>query len=991
MENKCQHIVVYDFETYWTKDYSLSKMSPIDYVRDSRFYAQLLAVSVDGKAPIVVEHDDIPQCLELMGLTNPQVLLIGHNSSGFDNLILSEVYGIQPKCMLSDTIHLARWAGVGSVYKCSLADLAIAFGIGKKGTGTVTSLGKRTKEDFTPEDWESFKAYCKKDVQLTLQLAAILLPIVPKEALLFSDISSKMATQPMFCVNTDILQQYLHELIQKETEARQSLITLLGMPEVDFLKTIRSAKKFEAILRLLNIEVPMKVSAKKTATARKLDPDAPEVLVPALAKTDLEFLALQEHPNPQVRELVRLRLEHNSSVPMTRTKALLHMAEYKKPIPVLLKCFHAHTSRYGAGSIEGKSDSLNWQNFAKHNPQMKPMRKSIIPPPGYVIVACDSSQVEARCVAYEAQQRDLLQQFAEHRDPYAELAAKFDTKYTAQQIHDGAKSGDVELKKLRNAAKRGILSGGYGASSKRYADSIWNDGVRLAEDKDVHDKLAAPLHAIYRANNSFIVTFWKTCRYVLEDLITGGKGVFGGPNNDLFEYGNMPLITGDSVPSIKLPSGFILRYPNLRWYEFDGKKGMAYDRWLGKNKVPTRIYGAALTENCIAEDTKILTDTGWKPIQNIKTSDLVYDGIEFVRHDGIIHKGKQTCICLEGVWLTPDHKVLVDGKQNLVRAFRKDAPQFQRHYRTNFWEVDSDTKTIFSQRQMGMGISLRMRSSSRTANCESDQVYSRGLYSYVPCLSTESSERATSYSWFGKYADIQRLAFNAIALRNTYISYVSSLWRAWYKGMRSVAQIREFLQRYVFYIPTWFSIRSDRQQWRLLSGELSLDYLQRECEKQRKYIRGNRFTTFIKAIRNKCIDFIIPSTTWMAAGSFIRSSEFQNKRVNESARIQKEVFDIRNCGPRQRFVVQSNVNNFICHNCTQALAFQVLIYQADLMRNRGLTLHCNIHDSFASVVPEDLAEQTKSIMLECMTTVPPWCPGLPIDAEAEVGHDFTIV
>lgn len=61
---------------------------------------------------------------------------------------------------------------------------------------------------------------------------------------------------------------------------------------------------------------------------------------------------------------------------------------------------------------------------------------------------------------------------------------------------------------------------------------------------------------------------------------------------------------------------------------------------------------------CIAEGTPILTNNGWKPIESISHKDLIWDGIDFVRHSGIIYKGEKTCIKFGELWLTPDHKIL---------------------------------------------------------------------------------------------------------------------------------------------------------------------------------------------------------------------------------------------------------------------------------------------------------------------------------------------
>lgn len=1001
-------IIVYDYETYWSKDYTLSKMSAIDYVRDPRFYAQLLAISVDGKPAVVFEHGDIPAVLARMRLNEPDTILIGHNSSGFDNLITSEVYGIKPTCVMLDTIHMARWAGLSRVCGESLHDMCAYLGIGEKTQGTAISMGKREKTEFLSSDWEAFRKYCMADVDLTVQLTQKLLPFMTRTAIRFSSITCRMATDPAFVVDVDALTVYLEELNRQEAEARSTLAKILGVDDVDFLKSIRSAARFEGMLRLLNVDVPMKLSAKKTATKKKnleeacrnltgvrrdqaeamlADPSSYEVFTPALSKQDFEFLALQDHPDPYVRELVRLRLDHNSSMPMSRTKALIHMGQYNKPVPVMLKCFYAHTSRYGAGTAEGKSDSLNWQNFSKHKANMKPIRKGILVPDGHVVVACDSSQIEARCVAYEAQQTDLLEQFAEHRDPYAELAAKFSPELTAQEIHDGAKAGDPELKKLRNAAKRGVLSGGYSASAGKYADSLWRDGVHLAEDKAEHDKLAKPYHTIYRNSNLCICAFWKTCKAVLDAMLLGQSGTFGGPDNKLFAFGLMPMPDGTKIPSVSLPSGFMLRYPNLRYEE----ESVVYDRRLGKNIVPTRIYGGALTENCVAEGTMVLTDSGWKPIQDVSCDDLVHDGIEFVRHAGLVSKGAQRCICLDGVWLTEDHEVLVDGRRNLVRPFRENAPQLQRHYRAALRQFGSSEMFSFGEREVGLGTALRLRSNGISKDGGADKSCTRWIQLLLRYLSEEAGKRQTFNTWDVKYPFVQRVALDAFAVRDSYLPCVSSVWWAGNNSMRVLAYVCEFLQRYVSYISEGFSAGQDRQQWELLSRELPLGYLQGECKEQRKRVRGSGFIAFISAIWNKFKHAAIPSATWLVAGTLAGCTKQGGKEHSTETYIQKEVFDIKDCGPRHRFVVLGKTAPFICHNCTQALAFQILMYQAELMYQEGVLLHCNIHDSFATVVPEEKAKETEEIMLRCMRTVPPWVEGLPLDAEAEVGHDFTIV
>ena len=66
--------------------------------------------------------------------------------------------------------------------------------------------------------------------------------------------------------------------------------------------------------------------------------------------------------------------------------------------------------------------------------------------------------------------------------------------------------------------------------------------------------------------------------------------------------------------------------------------------------------------DCLAGDTEVLTDSGWQQIANINASDKVWDGVEWVNHDGVVSKGVQPVMVLNGVRLTPDHLILIGGQ-----------------------------------------------------------------------------------------------------------------------------------------------------------------------------------------------------------------------------------------------------------------------------------------------------------------------------------------
>ena len=615
-------LVVIDFETYWdSKTYTLSKMGPIEYVRNEKFTPQLCAFTLsNGSCCVdcsVVEHERLRTTFE--NLDTHDVAWCGHNMHGFDSLILSEFFDFHPK-KIYDTIAMMRWTGLSRVCRESHAALTEFLGNGNKAAGTVVSDHKQWPDDFTPEERAFFIQYCKDDAGQCYQNAQAMLPYMTPDALRFMSITARMATEPSFVLDEDLLLEYLSDLDAAADKARQELMAMFSFQtNADMLAALRSADKFADMLRSLGVEPPLKESAAKTKTKReKLQlaadagrPGAAEelenmqpVMTYAFSKTDVDFVLMQDHPDPRVALLVRTRLQLNSSIDRSRAETLLKFARMHKPLPIMLGAWLAHTGRYSAGASADagtKTDKLQFQNLSKRDPSKRKLRQAIKVPKGKVVVACDSSQIEARGLAFVANEVGLLTQFREGRDPYSELAETiFGVPW--QDIKAGAKAGDKKMKMYRNTGKTGILSCGYGVGHHKYSNTLLRQGIHLHEDLDRHHELARYAHGIYRAAHPNIVAFWKTAENVLEAMLRGESGTFGGPNNDIYTFGIMPVgpRTDLCVPSVRFPSGYILRYPGLRAERNDrGKWQFVYDTYKGASKIPTHIYGGAFTNNLV--------------------------------------------------------------------------------------------------------------------------------------------------------------------------------------------------------------------------------------------------------------------------------------------------------------------------------------------------------------------------------------------------------
>lgn len=607
-------IVILDFETYWNrKDYTLSKIGPISYIRDSRFSAQLMSYIVTDASTMtydkvrVAEHDNIPAVLAALKLDAPDVVTVAHNGNGFDFLILSEIYHVVPRIAI-DTMCMERWTGVSRIQNESLKSMAKFFQCGEKMEGTVISDGRKWPEDFTPDERTAFIQYCRNDTEQCFLSFKAMLPFMTADALLFSSITAKMACNPVLRLDDDMLTAYLNELSDKVTKARNDINKMfMFKSDEDFLKAIRSSASFVKMLELLGRKPPMKYSVAKSETKRKkleaegktnLSEEDYAVYTPALAKSDLDFVAMASDADERVALLVRTRLENNSSIQRSRAETFHALAKSGRPMPVMLNAFKAHTSRYTAGNSEGSSDKLNLQNLSKRDPSQLTLRKAVQAPEGMALVACDSSQIEARILAYAANETELVDAFRRGADPYADLAEKI-FQIPSEKIHKGAKSGDKKLKAYRNVGKTGILSAGYGVGWRKYADTLLRQGVRLSSDIDQHYEMAHHAHNVYRASNPNIVAFWDTCQTVIKAMYLGYSGEFGGPNDNIFQYSVAPICGRDDVPTIIGPNKYTLRYFKLSCEvsEKNNREEYYYTRVKGKSELKTKIYGGALAEN----------------------------------------------------------------------------------------------------------------------------------------------------------------------------------------------------------------------------------------------------------------------------------------------------------------------------------------------------------------------------------------------------------
>lgn len=594
-----EFFVFLDVETFYDADFTLKKLQTSSYIRDERFEGIGVGVN-DGEETVWMEWGEFREWSKTVPWERTAV---GMHHAHFDGLILSHHFNIHPAFIIC-TMSMARTFGMeGGV---SLGALAEHFGVGHKGHEVEDAKGKRRK-DFTQAEWLRYGEYCKNDVELTKAIFDKMMEQgFPEPELWLIDQTVRMFSEPRLFLDEPLLQEFLVD----ERKRKADLLERIQMDR----KAIGSNETLAQAFRMLGAEPPTKLSP---ATGKPIY---------AFAKNDPGMQELLEDENDEIRFLAEARIAVKSTTNETRTERFLKMGANNAPMPVYLSYFKAHTGRWAGG------DKTNFQNLGRVNkkkPKSGVLKKSLLAPRGYKVVAADSNAIEARMTAWLAGHEDLVAGFRENRDVYSDFAS---------QVYGRA------IDRIRNPedevpgflGKVAILGLGYQMSWPKLSvtllagamggppvqllekdastlgvnlDKFFNDERSMGRVETLVSRLdreALAIHCAcaefivkkYRKANAPIVELWASMEDVIETMTTAEEGeeFTFGPNDCLVIMRHR----------IRLPNGLYLRYPGLRQSEEEQSFGSGYS-YLGQyGKLRQKIYGGLLTENCIQALARIV-------------------------------------------------------------------------------------------------------------------------------------------------------------------------------------------------------------------------------------------------------------------------------------------------------------------------------------------------------------------------------------------------
>lgn len=658
-------VVVIDFETFFNPSYKTGgDSSTVEYVLDDQF--EVLGVSVLTMPATHRNKDPKAGChwfngeegaaqlfknlQHVYGKNLERCTVVAHNLR-FEAAIMMFRYDISPKYMI-DTLGLARhwdarnknglehiakrhkWQAKGNTQKFKGWTNRIRYTIPKQGRAKAIKMPVQMPT-MTEDQQKELADYANHDVYL--------------EWLTFCHYMERLSNpHAELRIMHHTMQMYTNPILQVDAEKGEEIIRDMEAEidrTVDALNVIRNTTISRQDLSGNNSFDRLMTEALEWANDdplryRKPCQDKNHPTKFAIAADDPERELLEQHADPYVKAMMAAKLAM-TSWPKHQKRVRRIIAQGTTTLdalPVPLNYYGAHTGRWSG------AEKINLQNLGSRGHRLiARIREMLIAPSDSELVIADASQIEARVLAWVADEQWLLDKFASGEEVYCGFAeqvlGKHVRKPVPEHLWDEQGCDPIEeewFKWARNSVgKVGVLGCGYGMGGEK-AISYSGDSLDAAT--------ADALVATYRRTHPMIVKFWKkierafvyTARYKKPCSLTKGITFHSTEDCDVI---------------MTLPSGREIKYHNVRTKR--GKWGIEASVWHPTKRYWAHIWGGHLTENVVQAMSR---DLLWQAMEAVET-----DGYRIALHvhDEIIAcvaKGKGQSVlklCIDKLTVRP--------------------------------------------------------------------------------------------------------------------------------------------------------------------------------------------------------------------------------------------------------------------------------------------------------------------------------------------------
>lgn len=589
-----------DIETYSSVD--LIKSGVYAYVSAPDFTILLFAYAFDdGPVELVdLTKDELPDEI-MQALTDNQILKTAYNAN-FERTCIQKHFGIRlPVNEWSCTMVASSELGLPN----SLATVAMALGLAEQKDSRGKALinyfskpckptdanGHRTRNlpEHDPEKWQTFKDYCKQDVEVE------------------RSIRRKIARFPI-----ESSEQRLWEYDQRINDRGVRIDPRVVNNAIKF-DTIYSEHCRQRAFEITGLENVNSISQIKGWIKEKTGKD-----IKSLTKETIGDLA-STTDSEDVKEVLRLRSEMGKTS-IAKYKAMQQSVCPDGRVRGLLQFYGANrTGRWAGRLVQVQNLPQNhmrdldlarqtvaagdfevFEMLYNNPPQVlsELIRTAFIPSDGRRFIVSDFSAIEARVLSYLADEMWRIEVFKTHGKIYEASAAQM-FKVPMESI----KKGDP----LRQKGKIAELALGYGGS----VGAMVNMG---ALKQGLQEEELQPIVDSWRASNPKITAFWRTVERAALDAVEGKPSRIAH---------GISFVKQAGILFIGLPSGRRLAYvkPRIETNKF-GRPALTYEGMNQTKKSWERLetFGGKLTENivqafsrdCLAESIIRLEDLGFE-------------------------------------------------------------------------------------------------------------------------------------------------------------------------------------------------------------------------------------------------------------------------------------------------------------------------------------------------------------------------------------------
>ncbi len=332
-----------------------------------------------------------------------------------------------------------------------------------------------------------------------------------------------------------------------------------------------------------------------------------------------------------------------------------------------------------------------------------------------------------------------------------------------------------------------------------------------------------------------------------------------------------------------------------------------------------------VAKTCIAEGQLVLTDSGLVPIEKITTAHKVWDGVEWVNHDGVVFMGNKEVITYGNLTATPDHDIwtVESGKISLgLAASRLETPIRTGNAGQAIRYVDSGQQGDPTSWQASLykgAMRLWRRGLEGFRQLETWEVKTMQLLCHDGA-SSSGGQFISLFPWGISFT--KKSGFNPPTLQQSKRQGLCSLWKSWHNLRVRVGQGIGGV--FAHSVPSrgldWQTDRSDRQRQGLRTWEHSVCHvLTEQCQPSHNTLC---YVSWSESLFRSCLASCENGSPKLPVYERLDSEADQTRCgarsiAHVSTRRYAKVYDILNAGPRHRFTV----SNALVSNCTLAIMY----------------------------------------------------------------------